>query len=576
MAQQYKDKQAVLALRAHEKQQRVARQLKEKEHEKRVRAEKMKQWLERTKLMDEIKAAGVVERKRIAHQQLIDRHRFRDEHPVLRNVLPGPGSYNIRPEPLSVVKRKVPMDGSVESDGDAPGPAGTRSGGQRGRARARRARPRSSSPSRFKSRGGGSPGVDSQRSLGATSMSIEAAAAHSLSYLRQYASMGVQTRPKTSGSAPDDLSEFSATRGLEVNAPLSPLPVHVGIAGSFSAPSLATASASAPSPPGLPKKRRPKTVKTTAHEGAELQRTVAAANEAKLPTHLTHMAARAKLEAQHDEEAKSGLEPAMSVSERFNKKNRLGAFGEGKVPMAESLDSLFPLDSAGASAVVSSSVSGRVAAAAAAQSKERARSRSPARSATRRSPTKSKSASRSKAPATGPAGKTKARPPPQPSHAPKLSGGFGSAAMPLPPKAKGDAAIREANIRGQVGVPHVGHRRTMFDFHVRASAGVPGPGTHKLPAYATSPVAKWGEQEPLSDIEWQILRASRLPGPGEYRPKAPQAKGGGRFNMSNSKSEFEWIEYNARQLPSSADYGDTTTPRPVRSLARLQRAIGPL
>ena len=53
-----------------------------------------------------------------------------------------------------------------------------------------------------------------------------------------------------------------------------------------------------------------------------------------------------------------------------------------------------------------------------------------------------------------------------------------------------------------------------MDERMRAAAKLPGPGEYVLPNNPTSPVAKWGDQAPKSDVEWQIYRAKQLPGPG--------------------------------------------------------------
>lgn len=116
-------------------------------------------------------------------------------------------------------------------------------------------------------------------------------------------------------------------------------------------------------------------------------------------------------------------------------------------------------------------------------------------------------------------------------------------------------------------MPHV-------DNELRRAAFLPGPGQYTMPSLATSPVAKWGEQQAKSDVDWQIYRAKDLPGPGEYKNVHPQRKSGAfRFSKHNPKSEFEWIIYRAQQLPGPASYADKVSPPKRRRMQDLVRAV---
>ena len=59
-------------------------------------------------------------------------------------------------------------------------------------------------------------------------------------------------------------------------------------------------------------------------------------------------------------------------------------------------------------------------------------------------------------------------------------------------------------------------RPSYIDHTLRHGVELPGPGAHVLPKFQSSPVARWGTQNPKSDIEWQIYRAKQLPGPGKH------------------------------------------------------------
>ena len=139
-----------------------------------------------------------------------------------------------------------------------------------------------------------------------------------------------------------------------------------------------------------------------------------------------------------------------------------------------------------------------------------------------------------------------------------------------------EVARARATLRQERRAASTMGRTSFIDKLTRRAAKIPGAGEYVLPETDKSPVAKWGDQNPKSDVEWQIYRAKQLPGPGEpstfqlidhvylhqspvwlyydcageYKNvQPPRHSSSVRFGTHNPKSEFEWIEYRAKQIP---------------------------
>ena len=101
------------------------------------------------------------------------------------------------------------------------------------------------------------------------------------------------------------------------------------------------------------------------------------------------------------------------------------------------------------------------------------------------------------------------------------------------------------------------------------NAGSPGTGPDE-PGPASYTVKYPGDRigggrmstaNPLSDIDWTIIRSKSIPGPGQYPQTPLQLAGGGRFSTANPKGELDWIQYRSKHIPGPSHYG---TPQLVK------------
>jgi hypothetical protein len=87
----------------------------------------------------------------------------------------------------------------------------------------------------------------------------------------------------------------------------------------------------------------------------------------------------------------------------------------------------------------------------------------------------------------------------------------------------------------------------------------PGPGeyhdTNGDMANSHANCAKWGMQNPKSEIEWIMYRSKQLPAPGDYTPYDPNsAVVGGTWGKYTPKSDVEWSMLRAKELPGPGQY----------------------
>lgn len=503
-----KARQAKRALEAKKKIERVKRQQKEKEYVMKQKMKKNQEWLKKAELLEEIRRAAVVERRRIAHQNLIDDHKFRDAHPVLRNVTPGPGEYDIDKPP-----KVLPGSPTKKRHGASP------------------------TPTRRASRSLMDADMDEHFRPSSTP-----AALHSLSYVKHAKATAAQSGDASGGG-------------------------QAGLGGSVSAPALHGATGSSASPAAARTGGRASASKPAEIVSA-LQSTVVQANERELNPVLTHAAARRKLEAKADEDSSRSPERSLPLGQQVNKRNRLGVFAEpGTQPAPAAMDMLFSS---------SSPVRGRPSSRKARRArrskspqpeyvfkpdtpsrtpamKPRKR-KSPASAATPAS-TQVASASASFTPYTPAVGVRQPRKPDE--------------GMPRRKSVREAVAKEEAALLWSIGKPIIGHRKTFMDFHVTAAKTIPGPAQYEPPKLGTSPVARWGDQNPKSDVELQMLRASQQPGPGDYQPRLINKGASFKFGRQNPKTEFDWIEYHGKQVPGPADYAGIVSQKSARTLAEL-------
>ena len=119
------------ALRMQQRVENVARAKKEQEYRNQVMIKKMKMSWERMNRMKEIKEAIQVDRGARRKREIIERHKWRDNTILQRNILPGPGEYynnkqdmanNTRGARWGKYKPKSDIDWIMYRSAQIPGP----------------------------------------------------------------------------------------------------------------------------------------------------------------------------------------------------------------------------------------------------------------------------------------------------------------------------------------------------------------------------------------------------------------------------------------------------------------------
>ena len=98
----------------------------------------------------------------------------------------------------------------------------------------------------------------------------------------------------------------------------------------------------------------------------------------------------------------------------------------------------------------------------------------------------------------------------------------------------------------------------VWDWVEYRARGSPGPGAYDdgdayKKSVSSGGSGKFNESRSKSDLEWQILRASRIPGVGDYDERTPPISGG-QIAKTSGKSALEWAILRASQIPGAGDY----------------------